>query len=85
MVDQLDHVRADAVTVTRGDLDALQPADDPDTGPGRVPRNLAARPLVAGSALLAVSVGGYLRVVGGVGAASFAVGAGLLALWLLVT
>jgi hypothetical protein len=73
----------------RTDLDALDPAGNPDAGLGRlrqVPENLTAHPLVAAGALAAVAGGGYLAATADglpadVGAVALAVGG--VTLWLL--
>lgn len=77
------------VQVARDDLDALEPASNPDAGLGRlrqVPKKLAGHPVVSAGALGLLVTGGYLAATASglaedVGAAALAVG--LAGLWIL--
>jgi hypothetical protein len=73
--------------VAREDLSALDPADDPDAGLGRLrqaPGRLAERPLYAAMGLGLAAYGGYRFAAVGNRGGLLAAAGGLAVLWLLV-
>lgn len=76
-----------AVRVPLVDLDAFAPADNPDTGLGRLrqaPGTLAERPLYTGLGLLLVTLGVYRIAVTGDENGLITLAGGVLVLWFLL-